>query len=267
MYPVVVSDLDGTLLNDNHELTQHTRHVFRQLRNRGVRFVIASGRHHQDVKAIRALLGIDMYLITANGARVYNPADELMIQHNIDPSLVQPLVTMASAYKGRVRTNIYQGESWFVEEDDPEILSFHKDSGFGYIKQPLKGVSPHNTQKIFFIAQTHEAVQPLAAAIEARYGDRLTLTYSLPYCFEVMAPGVCKGEALAEVLQLKGHTFEETMVFGDGMNDAGMLKAAGKGLVMGNADKRLLACLPELDVIGSANDNGVSDYLQKTYGL
>ena len=151
MYPVVVSDLDGTLLNNNHELTEHTQHVFRQLHNRGTRFVIASGRHYQDVKEIKALLDINMYLITSNGARVYNPEDKLIIQHNIDPSLVQPLVSMGSTYKGQIKTNIYQGESWFVEEEDPEMLAFHKDSGFGYIKQSLKTVSPITLRKSFLL--------------------------------------------------------------------------------------------------------------------
>ena len=72
MYPVVVSDLDGTLLNKQHQLSPRTKEVITQLSERGVKFVFATGRHFLDVEQIRAQLGIDMYLITSNGAMVHN---------------------------------------------------------------------------------------------------------------------------------------------------------------------------------------------------
>ena len=73
MYKVVVSDLDGTLLNNHHQISSHTRRTLHALTDRGIRFIVATGRHHVDVQSIRDALGLDIYLITANGAVVHDP--------------------------------------------------------------------------------------------------------------------------------------------------------------------------------------------------
>jgi HAD superfamily hydrolase (TIGR01484 family) len=75
MYPVIATDLDGTLLNSDHQVDPFTVDTLRRLESEGVRFVIATGRHYRDVAGIRDVLGIDAYLITSNGARVHAPDD------------------------------------------------------------------------------------------------------------------------------------------------------------------------------------------------
>ena len=64
MFPVVVSDLDGTLLNSDHRLSARTKDVIKRLSEKGVKFVFATGRHFLDVDKLRSELGIEMYLIT-----------------------------------------------------------------------------------------------------------------------------------------------------------------------------------------------------------
>ena len=119
--------------------------------------------------------------------------------------------------------------------------------------------------KSFIWLQSHEDLLPLEKRIGDELGEQVSVAFSLPNCLEVMASGVCKGVALAEVLKLKGHGFQDAIAFGDGMNDYEMLQEVGKGLIMGNGDKKLRALLPELEVIGHCNDDAVADFLERHY--
>lgn len=267
MYPVVVSDLDGTLLTKQHELSPRTREVIQQLSEKGVKFIFATGRHFQDVEKIRAQLGVDMYLITSNGARVHNPNGEMIIQHDIRPELVHPLLALRKAFWQVVHTNIYQGDQWLVESELQDLNAFNKESGFACHLADFDAVATGAIQKIFFAADSHSDLQPLAERARELYGDQLYMTYSLPECFEIMAAGVCKGAALAEVLKLKGYGLADAIAFGDGMNDLEMLSTVGKGVVMGNADPALVNSLPGLERIGHCNDHSVAEYLAQLYSL
>ncbi|MEN2908208.1 Pyridoxal phosphate phosphatase YigL [Mannheimia haemolytica] len=93
------------------------------------------------------------------------------------------------------------------------------------------------------------------------------MTYSALLCLEVMAKGVCKANALAELVKLRGYTLADCIAFGDGMNDVEMLSLAGKGCLMGNADPRLKAVLPNNEVIGFNKDEAVASYLRATFGI
>ncbi|KHJ60033.1 HAD-IIB family hydrolase, partial [Burkholderia glumae] len=85
MYQVICTDLDGTLLNSDHQLDPYTIETVRRLAGDGVPFVIATGRHHADVAGIRDVLGIRPYLITSNGARVHAPDDTRLHALDIAP--------------------------------------------------------------------------------------------------------------------------------------------------------------------------------------
>lgn len=267
MFPVVVSDLDGTLLNKKHQLSARTKEVLISLSNRGVRFVFATGRHYEDVEKLRSQLGIDMYLITSNGARVHNPDGKLIFQHNIDEELVPAILSCRHQLKDKVRGNVYQGNSWFIEEELPELLEYHSESRFHYQLSDFDDVPVSEVQKVFYVAREHEHLKPVSDALEEKYGERLSLTYSMPHCFEIMGAGVSKAMALEEVLKLKGYEFKDAIAFGDGMNDVEMLGSVGRGVLMGNADARLVAALPDNEQTGLCDDHAVANYLAKLYKI
>ncbi|MFK0571443.1 Cof-type HAD-IIB family hydrolase [Endozoicomonas sp.] len=267
MYPVVVSDLDGTLLNKQHELSPRTRDVIRHLSEKGIKFIFATGRHYQDVEKIRAQLGVDMYLITSNGARVHNPKGELIIRHDISPELVHPLLALRKPFADKMHSNVYKGDEWLVEVVHPDFEDFHKESGFTCHLADFDTVATDAIQKIFFAAESQSDLLPLSDKVCELYGDQLYMTYSLPECFEIMAPGVCKGIALEEVLKIKGYGLADAIAFGDGMNDVEMLSMVGNGVVMGNADPALVNSLSGHERIGHCDDHAVAEYLARLYQI
>jgi Cof subfamily protein (haloacid dehalogenase superfamily) len=262
MYRLVVSDLDGTLLDPRHRLGAYTQSVLARLHARGLGLMLASGRHFQDIRVLAAQLGGDGCLISSNGAAVHDRSGAAVS--------VTPLPADCAAFLIRdplfaqVHVNVYRSSDWLVGRPEPRLLAYHQDSGFGYRVTDLARLAPHDVLKVFYYGEPGH-LHALEAEILAREGERVTTTFSLPVTLEVMARGVSKGAALERVVARLGLGLNEVIAFGDGMNDREMLAGAGKGVLMGNADPRLKSDLPALEVIGTNADESVARYLERVF--
>ncbi|MGB5736472.1 MAG: Cof-type HAD-IIB family hydrolase [Thiohalocapsa sp.] len=262
MYKLVVSDLDGTLLGPDHRLGDYTRAALARLRAAGVELILASGRHFMDVRALAAQFGSDGCLITCNGAAVNDGQGRLMRSRCIDRETVEFL--LRDPLFASVHTNVFLTNAWLVEQPAPELLRYHQESGFRYQVVDFGALRDLEVLKVFYYGE-HEHLQQLEADILQRAGGRLGTTFSLPQTLEVMATDVTKGTALGMLLEGRGVSPADVICFGDGLNDFEMLSLVangqGKALLMDNADPRLHADLPELEVIGSNRDESVARHL------
>ena len=258
MYKLIVCDLDGTLLTPEHRLGDYTRSVLERLREQGMELMLASGRHFQDIRALSDQLGGNGCLISSNGAAVHDREARLLHRTAIDPDCVGFLIG-DPVFSG-VHINVFRSEDWLVERPEPYLLQYHRDSGFTYRITDLAKLEPDDILKVFFYGEPAE-LRGLERLILERFGDRLATTFSLPVTLEVMAQGVSKGAALARVTERLGVGLSDVLAFGDGMNDREMLRLAGKGIRMGNADPRLKEALPELEEIGTNREESVARYL------
>ena len=93
------------------------------------------------------------------------------------------------------------------------------------------------------------------------HSEEFSHAFSLPICLEFMDKSVDKSVAIAKILEKENFSFQEAIAFGDGFNDENMLKATGKGLIMGNAPENLKDKLSHLEVISSNDEDGVAKYL------
>lgn len=253
MYSVIASDLDGTLLSPEHTLTPFARETLQNMVAKGVKFIFATGRHHVDVNGIKDSLGFDAFMITSNGARVHDKAGQLIAAHNINESYVDRLLEIAKGYD-EIYTHIYTADKWFVDREIVDEEDFFKDSQFTYEIYSPEKVNKSDIFKIFYTVEDPRSLAPVEKIIENEFKGLLSTAHSSLNCFELMAKGVSKGAALKEVLELKGLTLADCIAFGDGMNDVEMLSMVGKGHIMENADPRLKALLPNIEIIGK-NDN------------
>lgn len=262
MYKLVVCDLDGTLLNADHRLGAYSQTVLGGLRSAGVEIMLASGRHFQDIRRLSDQLGGVGCLISSNGAAVHDRQARLVHRSAIDPECVAFLI--GDPVFDQVHTNVYRSEDWLVARPEPDLLVYHRDSGFSYRVTELTAMDPDDVLKVFFYGEPSH-LRGLEMLVLERYADRLTTTFSLPVTLEVMARGVSKGAALGRVVERLGVDLEEVIAFGDGMNDLEMLAGVGKGVVMDNADPRLKESLPNLERIGSHRDEAVAHYLEALF--
>jgi Cof subfamily protein (haloacid dehalogenase superfamily) len=262
MFKVVVSDLDGTLLNNQHQISPHTRRTLHRLTERGIRFIVATGRHHIDVQSIRDTLGLDIFLITANGAVVHDKQDNCIYNQTIPPQLAQELVEIERLPD--IDLHLYQGDEWLVEAESPELLAYHKDSGFTYRVVDPVALDKQGINKIFYTGEHPDLVE-LENRLLTYFGDRLSIAFSTPTCLEAMPKGVNKGNAVKAVLELNGYRLQDAIAFGDGMNDFEMLSMAGRGVVMGNAHSRLKDALPGHPQALTNDEDGVAEYLTQLF--
>ncbi|EKO3786698.1 Cof-type HAD-IIB family hydrolase [Vibrio harveyi] len=258
---IVASDLDGTLLAPNHQLSAYSKETLKALHEQGYTFVFATGRHHVDVASIRRTVGIPAYMITSNGARVHDQNDQEMYSQNVPEDLVQPVIDTIKT-DPEILIHMYQNDDWLLNKDDDELREFHEEFTYKLYDQnnaPTDGIA-----KIFFThpAKDHDHLVTFETKLREQFGDRLNIAFSTPWCLEVMSAGVSKGDALKAVAESIGLTLENTIAFGDGMNDVEMLSMAGKGLVMGTSHEKVMKALPNNEVIGSNVDDAVAHYLQ-----
>jgi Cof subfamily protein (haloacid dehalogenase superfamily) len=267
MYKVIATDLDGTLLNANHQLDPFTVATVRKLERDGLRFVIATGRQYRDVAGIRDLLGISPYLITSNGARIHAPDNTVIHADDLPPAIVQKLVQpeIVGAH-GRVIVNLFADQAWLIDRDAPDLLKFHQDSGFTYEVTDLPKHDGVDIAKALYIGDPADLAH-LAENLEREFGDALYVTYSLPDCLEVMTANVSKGRALQIVLERLGVDASQCVAFGDNMNDIDLLETAGHPFMMNNANPDLITRLPNVPRIGNNFEAGVAHHLRKLFAL
>ncbi|KND54711.1 hypothetical protein BPUN_4060 [Candidatus Paraburkholderia kirkii] len=267
MYSVIATDLDGTLLNSDHQLDPFTAETVRTLAARGVPIVIATGRHYCDVAGICDVLGVDAYLITSNGARVHAPGDERVYSRDLAPAAVRRLVQPDLAGgDGRVIVNLFADDAWLIDRHAPELLVFHQDSGFKYEVMDLREHDGGNIAKVLYIGDPAD-LRETAANLEREFGDSLYVTYSLPDCLEVMTSDVSKGRALRFVLERLDVDPAQCVAFGDNMNDIDLLETAGYPFMMNNANPDLIRRLPHVPRVGDNFEAGVAHQLRKLFDI
>ena len=263
-YKVIVCDLDGTLLNNQHALSENTEREIKRVSSMGIRVILATGRHYVDVRGVAEKLDLDTCIIGSNGTRAYSGNGERLIMHNLDKGAIETV--MDYKLPGDIHLNIYQGKEWLVLEEHQELLDFHKHSNFKYRK--ISGVSDlkiDEVNKFYLYSQNVELMKTVEKDLQSILSDKCDIFFSYFSVIEVMPKGISKGLALEELMTNNGVKPEEVMAFGDGLNDYEMLKWVGKGLIMENADKNLISKLPNLEVIGNNNEDGVAKYLSENF--
>lgn len=256
---VIVSDLDGTLLNSNHQITPETKAVFRQLYRNGYTIVIATGRHHIDAQAIIKELEIPLYLVTSNGARIHSPNQELLFAFDIKSDVIASVFQLD--IDPTITTVLFKENVWLTSKTNKKINSFQRDLSYPPEVVDFGSLTDYSAIKLFFTHDSHEVLQALKDQILETHSEHLCHAFSLPFCLEFMDKSVDKSFAIERILHEQGFTFENAIAFGDGFNDERMLNAVAKGLIMQNAPDSLKNKLQHLEVIASNNDNAVADYI------
>ncbi|WP_343183102.1 Cof-type HAD-IIB family hydrolase [Buchnera aphidicola (Neophyllaphis podocarpi)] len=264
MYKIVASDLDGTLLTPEHTLSSYTIKTLRLLTSKGIHFIFATGRHYKDVSFIKKKIDISAFLITSNGARVHNNFNELIMEYNLDNQISLDLCKI-KYLDPDIITQVYKDDGWYINKPCLQEDIFYKESNFYYKLFKLDCFVATNISKVFFTCHDLNKLINLKKEISLIWGNKINVAFSCPSCLEVISGNVSKGIALQFVAEYLGLTLESCIAFGDGMNDKDMLIMAGKGCIMLNADPRLKYDLPNIEVIDSNTNEGVSKYINKLY--
>jgi Cof subfamily protein (haloacid dehalogenase superfamily) len=256
---VVVSDLDGTLLNPQHKISDYTKSVFQELHNQNYLIVVATGRHHLDAMAIIEKLEVPVYLVSSNGARIHSPDKEQLFAFNLESDIVKAALNVE--IDPEITVVLFKENVWQTNRISEKLNAFQEELKYRPELVDYKTLEDFGAIKIFFSHDNHEKLVVLKDAILANSSENLHHAFSLPTCLEFMDKSIDKAVAILRVLEKEGFSPEEAVSFGDGFNDVQMLSLTGKGLIMGNAPALLKETLPDLEVISTNAEDGVAKYI------
>lgn len=256
---VIISDLDGTLLNSDHAISDYTKSVFKELHEQNYLIIVATGRHHIDAMAIIKSLELPVYLVTSNGARIHSPQKELLYSFNIESDAVKSVLSID--IDPEITTVLFKESVWQTSKTNKKLNAFQKDLVYPPEVVDFSTLDDYSAIKMFFTHENHQKLVDLKDKILENHSDMFSHAFSLPICLEFMDKSVDKSVAIAKILEKEGFSFDEVISFGDGFNDERMLEVAGIGLIMGNAPDNLKIKLPHLEVISTNNEDGVAKYL------
>lgn len=258
---VIVSDLDGTLLNNKHQISDYTKDVFQQLYKENFLLIVATGRHHLDAMAIIDTLEVPVYLVSSNGARVHSPEKEELFAFDLKSEIVK--LALSVDIDPEITVVLFKENVWQTNRLSEKLNSFQAD--FKYLPELVDyaTLEDFGAIKIFFAHDNQEKLIRLKDTIMASGIQELHHAFSLPTCLEFMDKSIDKSVGIQKVLEREGFSFAETISFGDGFNDVQMLSATAKALIMENAPLSLKETLPNLKVISSNDEDGVAKYLYK----
>ena len=254
-FRLIATDLDDTLLDDNLEISPRTRKALQKAAEMGCVVTIATGRMYRSARPVALDLGIEVPIITYQGALVKNArSGEVLAETPLPFSLA--VEVLAEGYRASVHMNLYFNDCLYVDSVT--------EAGTGYAR--LAGIEQHpvgslvkylaavrnNPTKILYIAKP-ELLDSLKTDLAAKFGGSLYITKSKPNYLEFMHPQATKKHALENLAGSFGIAREEIIVFGDSYNDLDMLEWAGMGVAMGNAPAEIK---DKADYVTDTNNRG-----------
>ena len=160
MYKVVVSDLDGTLLNSDQEVSELSKKVIRELHNRGIKFYIATGRAYPDAKRIMESIGIKIPLISANGGVINDVDGNEIYRDDLDEESKNIVLDIDyMAVSDLIHINVYSDNRWFLTTEERKVNPFKEEPHFTSEIRPIEELRKRNITKIYYIGPRKELLK------------------------------------------------------------------------------------------------------------
>ena len=242
---IIALDLDGTLLNSNKELSAGNLAALQRAANAGIEIVPTTGRFYGGMPSVIRELPFVRYVITVNGAEVADlKTGEVIYKAEIPWQQAVDIMTLLDEYP--VIYDCYQDDAaWMTAEQKKDIdrivSSPHYRKMLHELRQPvteLKTVLAQrkkDVQKVQLFTDQPELRAQMMKELPERF-ENLCVSSSVSDNVEINQVHANKGEALYALADYLGLPHEATLAFGDGLNDLSMLKAAGIGVAMANAE-------------------------------
>lgn len=264
-YKLLVLDVDGTLLNDEREISKRTLAALLKVQQTGVRIVLASGRPTYGLMPLAKTLELGNYggfVLSYNGCQIIKAQNgEILFERRINPEMLPYLEKKARKNGFAIFT--YHNDTLITDSPDNEYIKNEALlNNLKIIKEDeFSTAIDFAPCKCMLVSDKEEALIELEQHWEKRLAGTLDAFRSEPYFLEVVPCGVNKANTLGALLEHLGVTREEVIAVGDGVCDVTMLQLAGMGVAMGHSQDSVKVCADY--VTASNEEDGVALAVEK----
>lgn len=260
MYKLIAIDIDDTLINDDKEVTPATQKALEAAVAAGVVVTLATGRAYASAQAIARQTGLNVPIITYQGALVKNLLDEKVLYERYVPQdAVRKLFEYCIEHNLHLQT--YIDDKLYSREENQKLIDYAALNKTQYYIEPdWKKLLDYQTPKLLIIDDP-DFLDELAPKLHELLGEEVHITKSKPHFLEIMHKEGTKGLALEFLADYFKCDLAQTIAVGDSWNDHEMLETAGLGVAMANA----IPALKEIAnyVTASNNEDGVKQVIDK----
>ncbi|HEU5096325.1 MAG TPA: Cof-type HAD-IIB family hydrolase [Reyranella sp.] len=257
---LVLADVDGTLVNEQKELTKRAQAAVQSLHEAGIRFAITSGRPPRGMAMLLDALELDTPIAGFNGGLFVRPDLTIIEQKTLPEDVAARSIELIRAHG--LDAWVYRGNDWLITKRDAP----HVDREAWTVKFEPKIVTDvaeklDQIAKIVGVSDDLEKVQRCEADTQAAFGDRATANRSQPYYLDVTHKDANKGAVVEFLSRHLGVPTAEIATIGDQPNDVLMFKRSGFSIAMGNASDQVKQQATE--ATASYNDEGFAKAIER----
>ena len=266
MYRLIAVDMDGTLLNSEHQVTERNKQAIIDVINAGKLFVISTGRPPHGVKFVMDMIDADLPFIMYNGALVMTSKSKQILHESVLAGELARQVVQFGIDNGTT-IFVYARGSLHVTESNPYVKDYMALIGITPIfVDDLAELAAQGVTKVLF-RDTPERIAELQNGIRPFCEGKLNYYTSQPTLLEFVDINTSKGAAMKKIGEHYNIAQSDMMAIGDSFNDVAMLKYAAFGVAMGNAPQEVKDAA---DAVTLTNDeDGVAEaiyrYMLNTY--
>ncbi len=264
MIKMVVCDMDGTLLNRDLEISQENLNAIEALREKGIKFCIATGRPEQLIKEYIEPLRMSDPLIMYNGSVIGHPFQEeklfeLKLEENDITSIIEYCESNDIIYMPYTKNKIISKPNYRVDffEKRNESLEEKNKCVFEDIRDLNKIVNENSVNKILLIENDEDKFKKVMDFVVQF--SQFEIASSQKGFIDINPKGASKGNALKILAKHFSYELDEIVAFGDQDNDVSMLEVAGTSVAMANASKNAKNAADY--VTTSNNESGVAKWI------
>jgi len=285
MIKLIVSDMDGTLLNEEMDISQANISAIKRAQHQGIHFAIATGRDFPLAFPLLEENGIKCPLIAQNGAQYFDENGKNMYNRGLEKSTVRSLLSVFSKYTD-IHEELMTNKGIFSDSKVQRLemvaaMLYDMSPDTTYEEATEKAAEHVDRMDITFVDDYQEIVDDdsaiiLKVSVHSKQGrdvldplkdelyrvvPRLAITASSKRNLEINHEGAQKGIAVSQLAKQLGIKADEVMTLGDNINDISMLKWAKYSVAMANAE-------PEVKDIAkfktsSNRQNGVAEAISR----
>ncbi|MEW9053141.1 MAG: Cof-type HAD-IIB family hydrolase [Neobacillus sp.] len=245
-------DLDGTLLNSEHEISEENIKVIKELEDQGHEVILNTGRAYADVIKLKAVQNMEVPIFCVNGSVLYSRTREILFEATISNDVYRELFPILKGLG--VGILVYTNYGGFPSTLPPLHAKSKEELTHLFETYNYDQILEKENLKIYkLIALTHhdelEKVEEVKRALDGKFD--ISMASSFPNNVEITSSEAHKGKALLRYQDMMNLSFDEIFAFGDGGNDLAQFEVATTSVAMGNAP---LSIQQQADLVSKTND-------------